>query len=415
MITIIKLEKLNLPITRYEISDELDNRFIKVKIWIAHTGVNHNGTHFTKETLLLMAKTLPYVPIVGFVGVNQYGEEDFRGHEERIILTHGDIKQEYLGVPCGFIPNEPNAKIEYRDGLEYLTCEGYIWTKFDKIVELFKRSNGRKAHSMEIDSLEGFVDEYGILNVTNSRFSGLCILGDDVMPAMQGSTVEFFSANTLKKEIENMIENYFSKEGSYLVNDLETTEKVEVEETVEELVEETVEEVETPQKEENESTTEPDEAESVEGVDQTQNFETEAQEESEESADANDHLEAEATDTTDDCGCSFSVKVAELEQELETARSELASKSEALLEYQRKEKLDIIKKYSAELGDLAKTFEDKLDDFEANDLEKELVYASYTKNKEKTTEGNIGVHVYSLNQENEAINHFGPEIGNLFK
>ena len=69
----IGVKSINLPVT-YEISDYVDDRFKKVKIWIAHTGENLNYSIFTKESLEKMSETLPYVPIVGYIEKNEEDE-----------------------------------------------------------------------------------------------------------------------------------------------------------------------------------------------------------------------------------------------------------------------------------------------------------------------------------------------------
>ena len=46
---------IRLPVS-YELSDYTDDRFKKVKIWIAHTGENLNYSVFSKEALEKMAK-----------------------------------------------------------------------------------------------------------------------------------------------------------------------------------------------------------------------------------------------------------------------------------------------------------------------------------------------------------------------
>lgn len=240
----ITAEKLRIPINNIEVYSYLeDSRFKKVKIWVAHTGVNINHTSFSVETFEKMIPTLSGVPIVGFIEKNKLDEDDFSDHRQRIVFKDGDIEQEYLGHSYGFIPEDPNAKIEYREGKEWLTAEGYLWTKFKKAVDIISESNGSKSHSMEIDSINGFVDDDGVVNVTDARFTGLCILGDEVAPAMSGSTVEFFSGNSFKEEIKQMLFE-FSKKGvgenldkDKLEKEVEAVEEVEKVETTEETKE----------------------------------------------------------------------------------------------------------------------------------------------------------------------------------
>ena len=225
----IGVKSINLPVT-YEVSDYVDDRFKKVKIWIAHTGENLNYSIFTKDSLEKMSETLPYVPIVGYIEKNEEDENDFSDHRNSITIKDGDVNIEYMCHAYGFIPEGAKSSFEIRDGKEWLVGEGYLWTKFEKSVDIFSNSNNSKSQSMEIDNIDGFIDNEGRVNVDNARFSALCILGDDVSPGMQGSTIEMFNANSVKDEIKEMVYE-FSKKGD---KSLEKDTKEKVDEFVEE-------------------------------------------------------------------------------------------------------------------------------------------------------------------------------------
>ena len=206
----IGVKSINLPVT-YEVSDYVDDRFKKVKIWIAHTGENLNYSIFTKESLEKMSETLPYVPIVGYIEKNEEDENDFSDHRNSITIKDGDVNIEYMCHAYGFIPEGAKSSFEIRDGKEWLVGEGYLWTKFEKSVDIFSNSNNSKSQSMEIDNIDGFIDNEGRVNVDNARFSALCILGDNVAPGMQGSTIEMFNANSVKDEIKEMVYEFSKK------------------------------------------------------------------------------------------------------------------------------------------------------------------------------------------------------------
>ena len=220
----IGVKSINLPVT-YEISDYVDDRFKKVKIWIAHTGENLNYSIFTKDSLEKMSETLPYVPIVGYIEKNEEDENDFSDHRNSITIKDGDVNIEYMCHAYGFIPEGAKSSFEIRDGKEWLVGEGYLWTKFEKSVDIFSNSNNSKSQSMEIDNIDGFIDNEGRVNVDNARFSALCILGDNVAPGMQGSTIEMFNANSVKDEIKEMVYEFSKKGDKSLEKDKE--EKVE--------------------------------------------------------------------------------------------------------------------------------------------------------------------------------------------
>lgn len=253
----IGVKSINLPVT-YEVSDYVDDRFKKVKIWIAHTGENLNYSIFTKESLEKMSETLPYVPIVGYIEKNEEDENDFSDHRNSITIKDGDVNIEYMCHAYGFIPEGAKSSFEIRDGKEWLVGEGYLWTKFEKSVDIFSNSNNSKSQSMEIDNIDGFIDNEGRVNVDNARFSALCILGDNVAPGMQGSTIEMFNANSVKDEIKEMVYEFSKKGDKSLEKD--TKEKVD------EFVEEKDKEVKTDTKKAKTDSNKKDTEEKVEDV-----------------------------------------------------------------------------------------------------------------------------------------------------
>ena len=221
----------------FEVIDTLsdDNRFAKVKVWIAHVGKNLNKSVFSRDALIKMSATLPYIPIVGYIEKDSYDDFDFSNHKISIVLDNEGIKTEYLGHAYGFVPENPNVNMEFRDGKEWLTCEAYLWTKFEKSIEIMNESEGSKGHSMEIQDIDGSIDKNRDFNVINGNFSALCILGEGVQPAMNGSTIEYFSTKVdFKKQIEELFSN-FSMKGEQTLNEEKTVLETEIVE--EEVVE----------------------------------------------------------------------------------------------------------------------------------------------------------------------------------
>ncbi|MBO1087254.1 hypothetical protein [Enterococcus mundtii] len=216
----IEITKVHMPVHFELVSGLEDSRFQKTKIWIAHTGENLNNTYFTKELLTEMANTLPYIPIVGFIEKNEDDQNDFSDHRSSLVIEKNKIKVEYQGKAYGFVSDEPNAQFEFRNGKEWLTCEGYLWTKFRQAIEIFEESSGIKNQSMEIQDVDGKVDDIGRMVFSKGKFSALCILGEHISPAMTGSTVEFFS--TTKDSIKEMIHEFSLQKGDL---SLKTTKK----------------------------------------------------------------------------------------------------------------------------------------------------------------------------------------------
>jgi hypothetical protein len=208
--------RFSLPVEFEQVGNVLDDRFIRVKIYIAHEGENRNRSFFTREVLESMIPSLANIPILGYIAVNDEGEIDFKGHEERLVVENGEFKLKYIGHAYGMIPEKHNARFETRygsDGVEreYLVAEGLLWKKFAEVEKIFDRDGGFKSQSMELypPSVKGYTNDEGLFVFTQAKFEGLCILGEGVTPAMVSSTIEKFSvADKLKNELSEMLAEF---------------------------------------------------------------------------------------------------------------------------------------------------------------------------------------------------------------
>jgi len=212
------LSNYNIPVEFEQVPlNVLDDRFMKVKVWLAHTGENRNNSIFSKELLESMIPSLANIPILGYIAVDDNGKEiDFMGHEERLVIEDNEFKLKYVGRAYGLIPTENNARFEKRygeDGLEreYLVCDGLIWRKFPEVERIFDRDGGFKSQSMELQysSVKGYTDSNGVFVFTEAKFEGACLLGENVSPAMISSTIEKFSvANKIQTELSEMLTEF---------------------------------------------------------------------------------------------------------------------------------------------------------------------------------------------------------------
>jgi hypothetical protein len=200
----------------FEQVSQLDDRFVKVKIWLMHLGKNYNGSIFTKDAVLRAMDSLKNTPILGYIEESKLGEKDFRGHEVELVVEGGNLKMKYIGQAFGVIPENCNPRFEFKKGdtdeeLEYLVVDGLMWTKFDDAINILN-THGEVSQSMELhDDYDGYFDEDGYFVFTRFSFYGACLLGQDVLPAMQKASVEIsFSANVsvYQEEIARKLEEY---------------------------------------------------------------------------------------------------------------------------------------------------------------------------------------------------------------
>lgn len=230
----IDVNTIKLPTHFSQMESEGESRFIPVKIFIAHTGENLNNSVFSKEVLDSMIPTLTNIPILGYVATKEDGEKDFRGHEKNISIDGTSVNINYKTHAYGFIPENNNAHFEVTGGKEWLVAEGYLWSRFVDAVKLFVESGGTKGQSMEVSHADGYTDKYGRIVYTSAQFEGLCILGDDVPPAMTGSVISTeFSKADFKTAFKEMLAEFSAEKGE---NALATKKKQDKEAVVSEVV-----------------------------------------------------------------------------------------------------------------------------------------------------------------------------------
>lgn len=353
---------------------EINPLMSSCEIKVLYLGENRNHSYITKDVATEMAKTLRGAPIVGY-----YKEEkdDFADHGERMIFDDEGIKFECLTRPYGFVA--PDAKVWFQkfDDVdefenittrEYLMTTGYLWTS--QYEECKSVVEGGKPQSMELDeeSLEGHWStnsktgmDFFIIN--DAIFSKLCILGEDVEPCFEGSSItapevsKTFTKmdNEFKATLYTMMQDLkFALEGGQkmdiekaetMATEVQEPEVVETEPTVEEPVVETSEDNNTAVEENDPIVTEAENAEEMDNenksvlaendnsIEVESNQETFAKKDDEE----NDNKDEDQSDASDedkkDDDEEDKKDYALLYSELQTAYSDLETKYQALVEF----------------------------------------------------------------------------------
>ena len=222
----------------------------KCQIKVLYTGNNRNRSSISKEVAAKMSKTLRGAPIVGYY---KDSKQDFGDHGDKITIDDEGIHFNCQTVPYGFV--DPNAKVWFQKYIDYdeytgeetertyLCTTGYLWTgQFEECKRVLEVGN---PHSMELDkdSLQGdwATDKNSNVDffiISDAIFSKLCILGDDVEPCFEGSSVTSVDTTTTFSLDDNFKNTLFSMmqelktalEGGQKMADVENK-------TVEEVVE----------------------------------------------------------------------------------------------------------------------------------------------------------------------------------
>lgn len=354
---------------------EINPLMSSCEIKVLYLGENRNHSYITKDVATEMAKTLRGAPIVGY-----YKEEkdDFADHGERMIFDDEGIKFECLTRPYGFVA--PDAKVWFQkfDDVdefgntttrEYLMTTGYLWT--GQYEECKSVVEGGKPQSMELDeeSLEGHWStnsktgmDFFIIN--DAIFSKLCILGEDVEPCFEGSSItapevsKTFTKmdNEFKATLYSMMQDLkFALEGGQkmdiekaetMATEVQEPEVVETEPTIEEPVVETPEDNNTIVEENDPTVTEAENAEEMDNenksvlaendnsIEVESNQETFAKKDDEENDNKDDEDQSNASDEDKkDEDDEDKKDYALLYSELQTAYSDLENKYQALVEF----------------------------------------------------------------------------------
>lgn len=316
----------SLPVFFEKIKIVEDGRFTLAKVYIAHVGENRNRCYFSKEVLQSMIPSLTNIPILAYIKEDEDGNTDFGNHEKVIVKKGKQLYLKYKGHAYGVVPADNNARFEFRygeDGIEreYLVCDVILWNKFDDVIEIIQDGNGFKSQSMELfpASVKGHQDKNHIFVFEEAQFEGLCLLGDDVPPAMISSTIELFSTSQ-EDYVEMLSEfnSYFSAIGKG--ENMEVTGKENIENDVNETEPQT-----TVHEEPTNVDTEPtgnaqggvnDEGEEVEGEEETpaddnaegaETFAKKDEEESDENEDEENGEEKKEDDEEEEKKEKFSV------------------------------------------------------------------------------------------------------------
>lgn len=170
------------PVTFYGNLESFSDTISKARCRIFYTGLNRNGSFITQEFANSLLETIPYAPVKGI-----YEGDDFTDHgQER---SQGQI--------YGVVPENPNLTWE-----EHLDEDGNVrvYACVDVLVytSLYKEASEilGKSQSMELfpPSIKGeweFIEGRRVFKYTAGSFLGLQILGDKVEPCFEGAA--FFS------------------------------------------------------------------------------------------------------------------------------------------------------------------------------------------------------------------------------
>ena len=214
----------------------------KCKIKVCYVGdtPNRNRSIITEEVAREIAQSLPGSPIVGYFNETK---GDFEEHNDIFHIKNGEVIATTNTRPYGFV--DLNAKVWFEQYLDdntdyrkYLVTEGYIWTgQYPESKKVFEDEGN--PHSLEFDENNGTLDAFWTKDYNGKKqffiineavISKLCILGEDIEPCFEGSSITHFTLQEdfkqtlfkLTNEMKHILEG-----GTTMSEEIKNTQQVE--------------------------------------------------------------------------------------------------------------------------------------------------------------------------------------------
>ena len=370
--------------------NKINSVFSMGRARIFYKGINRNRSIIDGEVAEQLASTIPGTPVIG---TYNYETNDFEGHEENPSAF-------------GFIPLDPHPTWVTENEKEYLEVDVVIWDgRFEEAQDIL---TNEKHLSMELNprTMKGTFERKGsttYYRITYAEFAGITVLGDDVEPCFEDARFITAFSNMVSayalyiEETQRKIEggNDVMDNINEIVEPEVTTDAV-VEEVEVEAAEETeiVETVEAPEAVEFEASCEKDDKSKCEKDDKSKcekddKSKCEAEEETckkcgknpcvcESSLDIEDKEEAdEEDDDKEECKEDYQALYAELSAKYESLETKYDEALNSLNKYTKKEKLEIINKFSTKLEseELIEKLTNEVDNYSLEEIKTELGHA----------------------------------------
>ena len=212
------METQNIQIVKtpsvFKIDDQFtDDRFMRVRIAVMHSGINLNRSSFATSVIKAAKDSFANIPVLANVikYTDSDGNEhyDYSGHDAHIeedAFNEGEYRMIYDEIPVGVIPETNNFEIIHDEdsGNDYVYVDAYLYTEYGNYAtEILEARGGTTDVSAEIYTDEiSFDAKNQIIVVNKMRMSGVTLLGEEVNPAMKGANATVFSISDEDKQAQ---------------------------------------------------------------------------------------------------------------------------------------------------------------------------------------------------------------------
>lgn len=187
------------PVTIYGNLKELNPVLSKARCRIFYKKDNRNGTYITDEFAERLISTIPYTPVKG---IYDNFNEDYTDHG----------KERYLGRIYGIVPENPNfawEEHEDEDGKvrEYACVDILLFTAlYEEAGDIVGKAQSMELYEPSIKGNWKVIEGKKVFVFEDACFLGLQVLGTEVEPCFEGAA--FFSLYTSLKDMVEKIEQY---------------------------------------------------------------------------------------------------------------------------------------------------------------------------------------------------------------
>lgn len=276
----------------YSIVPSFDSEsFIKLRLQLVCDGPTRHVNpkyYFTKSAIDLARGTVANMPILVHTYFDEDGNPVFGGHDMHLEIDGNEnLRLIYDEIPIGLVPETCSYAVEEHDGKNFVCVDAYVWRKYANYAldVLLEREAVGLSIEITVDDQDYDV-ESDISTVNRFSYTGITLLGDDMVPAVSGAKATIDCAKkqhteeyeTIRRELSVLLnsatadnteevetvdenkqevtatEETTAEESTAENASEETTNEQEEEAVVEEQAEETEEKEETEQKPEEEET-----------------------------------------------------------------------------------------------------------------------------------------------------------------
>ena len=204
---------VQIPSTFEIVEDNSTQGLLRLKIKVAHTGVNRNKSHISKENMEKAMPSLKNRPVLANIHQLDNGEWDFRAHDMEIVTDKdGNEQIVYLEKQVGsFTEDDPYLEYDEERDVYFVVAYAVIPEDYTMAADIIKRKNGTKnscelcINSMSYNAQEKYLDLQDFYFAA-STLLGSKENGEEIGEGMLGSRADIADFSKDNNSVMNYVE-----------------------------------------------------------------------------------------------------------------------------------------------------------------------------------------------------------------